>query len=147
MRTTSRTAAPRGEVIRPTRSRQHGKRLLARGIEQALGFQALLQLLEGELQRAETDRLDVLDVNLVLAARFVDADGAAHGDVQAVLGAKLQAHELIAEADAANLRAGVLEREVEMAGLRGVGVGDFALDGNVGELAARAGRECARSDR
>ncbi len=32
---------------------------------------------------------------------------------------------------------GVLEREIEMAGLGGVGVGDFALDENVGELAGQ----------
>ncbi len=41
---------------------QHGQRLFARGIEEAFGVQALFQLLEGQLQRAEADRLDVLDV-------------------------------------------------------------------------------------
>ena len=131
----SRTAAPRGEVIRPTHCGKHGKRLLARGIEEALGVQALFQLIEGELQRAEADRLDVLDIKLIFAAGFVDADGAAHGDVQAVLGTEFQAGKLGAETDAANLRAIILEREIEMAGLGGVRVGHFALDENVGKLA------------
>ena len=36
------------------------QRLFARRIEQALFEQAFFQLLEGELQRAEADRLDVL---------------------------------------------------------------------------------------
>jgi hypothetical protein len=57
------------------------QRLFAVGGEQAFGLKALLELLEGQLQSAEADRLDVLDVNLVFAARFVNADGAAHGDV------------------------------------------------------------------
>ena len=130
----SRTAAPRGEVIRPIALRQHRQRLLALRIEQALGLQALLQLLESELQRAQTHRLDVFHVNLIFAARLVHADRAAHGDVQAILGPKFHPHELIAEAHASNLRASVLQREVEMARLRGVRIGHFAFDGNIGEL-------------
>src|SRR4029077_16939375 len=41
------------------------ERVFSRGREQALRFEAFLQLLEGELQRAETNGLDILDVNLV----------------------------------------------------------------------------------
>ena len=115
---------------------QHGKGLLALDAEQAFGVQALFQLLEGELERAETDRLDVLDVDLILAALLVDADGAAYGDVQAVFRAEFEAHQLGAKADAADLRAGVLEREVEMAGLGRVGVGNFALDEDSAELSS-----------
>ena len=108
-------------------------------------------MLEGKLQGAEAHWLDVLDVNLIFAARLIDADGAAHGDVEAVLGAKLQALQLGAETDAANLRARILEREVQMAGLRGVGVGDFALDGDVGKFAGEqvadaAGKVADRPD-
>ena len=117
------------------RARQHGQGLLALGIEQALFFETALELLEGQLQRAASDRFEMLDVDLIFAARFVHADGAAHGDVQAVLGAEFQAQQLLAEADAANLRFGVLQREVAVAGLRGVGVGDFAFHLDVGEFA------------
>ena len=134
-------AARRGDQTHALR--KHGKRFFSLGVEQALGLEALFQLLEGKLQGAQADRLDVLDVKLIFAARFVDADGAAHGDVQAVFGAKLEARKLGAKADAANLRAIILEREVKMAGLRGVRVGDFALDEDVGELAGEHDRECA----
>ncbi len=133
----SRTAAPLGEVIEADALREHRKRLFARGIEEALGVQALFQLIEGQLQRAEADRLNVLDIKLIFAAGFVDADGAAHGDVQAILGAEFQAGQLGAETDAANLGARILEREIEMAGLGGVGVGHFALDEDVGKLAGQ----------
>ncbi len=75
----NRSAAWRRD--QPDAVRQKRQRLLAVGSEKAFGFEALLELLEGELQRAEADGLDVLDVNLVFAARFVNADGAAHGDV------------------------------------------------------------------
>src|SRR2546430_3333537 len=57
--------------------------------------------------------------------------------MQAVFGTKFQPGELCAKADATNLRVIVLEREVEMARLRGVGVGDFSFDENVGELACQ----------
>ena len=70
-------------------AREHRQRLFSLGGKQAFGFQAFFQLVEGELQRAQADRLDVLDVNLIFAAGFVDADGTAYGDVQAVLGAEL----------------------------------------------------------
>ncbi len=111
------------------------QRLLAAGGEEAFGFEALLELLEGELQSTESDRFDVLDIDLVFAARFVDADGAAHGDVQAVFGAELHGAELILEADAADLGALVFERAIDVAGLRFVAVGDFARDPDVGEVA------------
>ena len=131
----SRTAAPLRRGDKADALGKHGKRFLARGIEEALGVQALFQLIEGELQRAEADRLDVFDIKLIFAAGFVDADGAAHGDVQAVLGTEFQAGKLGAETDAANLRAIILEREIEMAGLGGVRIGHFALDEDVGKLA------------
>ena len=48
-------------------ARQHGQRPLARGVEQALLLELLLQLLEGLLQRALAERLQHLDRELVLA--------------------------------------------------------------------------------
>ena len=94
---------------------EHGQRLFALGSKESFGFEAFLQLLEGELQRAEAYRLDILDVDLVFAACFIDADRAANGDVQAVLGAELDAALLLFEENAADLGAVVLEREVDMA--------------------------------
>ena len=128
MRTTSRTAAPLGEVIRPMRLGSSGSGFLRAAIEQAFGFEAFLQLLKGQLQRAASDGLEILDVNLIFAARFVNADRAAHGHLQAVFGTELDAALLLLEENAADLRAIVFQSEVEVAGLRFAAVGDFAFD-------------------
>ena len=114
-------------------ARQDRQRLFARFVEEALFLQLLFKLLEGELERAESDRLDVRDVNLIFAAQFVDAERAAHGDVQAVLGAELQGASLVAETDAANLRARIFQGEVEMSRLRRAVIRDFAFDPDVAE--------------
>ena len=53
------------------------QRPLARVVEQAFGLEPLLELLEGELQRAEPMRLHVLADELIFALRFIDADAAA----------------------------------------------------------------------
>ena len=63
---------------------------LARRIEQAFGRQLLLQLFEGELQRAVALRLDGFHQKLILAARFVDIDVAARQDRHAVLRLEFQ---------------------------------------------------------
>ena len=61
----------------PIFRRQRRQRPLARRLEQPLGLQPLLQLLECELQRAEAVRLQVIADDLVLALRLVDAEPAA----------------------------------------------------------------------
>ncbi len=85
-------------------ARQHRQRLFARRIEEPFFEQAFFQLLERQLQRAEPDRLDIGDVNLIFAARVVDAERAAHRDVQSVFRFEFHPAHLIAKADAANLR-------------------------------------------
>ncbi len=64
-------------------ARQRRQRPLARGVEQPLGLQALLELIEGELERAESLRLQVLADQLVLALRLVDRDLSTRDDAQA----------------------------------------------------------------
>ena len=140
MRTTSRTAAPLGEVIRPMQRGSTGSGFFALLRKQTFGVEAFLQLLEGQLQRAEADRLDAFDINLIFAARFVDADGAAHGDVQAVFRAELHGAQLRFEADAANLRAFIFQRAVDVAGLRFAAIGNFALHQDVGEIFGQRSR-------
>src|SRR6266403_2330519 len=103
--------------------------------EEAFGLEAFLELLKRELQGAKADRLDVLNVNLVFAARFIDADGAAHGDVQTVFGAELHGAELILEANALYLRALVFQSAIDVAGLGFVAIGDFASDPDIGKVA------------
>jgi len=84
---------------------------------------------------------------LILAALLVHAEGAAHGDLQAVFGAEPGAALLLFEENAADLGAIILQGEVEVAGLGFAAVGDFALNKDVGEVpgeqVANAGGEFA----
>ena len=93
-------------------TRQHRQRLLARFVEKPFDFQALLELLKRKLQRAQPRRLDVLDVNLIFAARLIHADRSAHNQLQPVLGPEFQPHGLRPEADALHRRLGILEGEI-----------------------------------
>ena len=121
-----------------------GSGFLRAYVEKPLGVEALLELLERQLQRAHSRRLDVLDVNLVLAARLVHADRSAHDQLQSVLGPEFQPHRLRAKAHAAHLRLRVLEREIEMPGLRGTIVGNFALDPQIRELRGQHAADARR---
>ena len=113
-------------------ARQRGKRALARGVEEPFGLQPPLQLIEGELQRAEPMRLHVLADDLVFALRLVHADAPPHDDVQAVLGLELQRADVRLEHHRLDLRAGILQREIEMAGVPEPAVGNFCLDPDLG---------------
>ncbi len=100
----SRTAAPSSEVTTPILRGSDGQRPLAPRVEQPLGREPLLELIEGELQRAEPFRLQVLADDLVLALRVVDADAAARDDAQAVLRLEAQVAQRRAEHHALDLR-------------------------------------------
>src|SRR5439155_7025696 len=110
------------------------QRFSARGIEKSFGFEAFFQLLEGKLQCALPHQVNFLDVNLIFAALFVDADGTAHGNLQTVFGAELDAALLLLEINATDLGAVVLQGEIDVAGLGCAAVGDFALHADVGEI-------------
>ena len=69
-------------------ARKCRQRALARGVEKAFGFESLLELLEGELERAGANGLKGFGHELHLAALVVDADPAASEDVLAVFGRK-----------------------------------------------------------
>jgi len=77
--------------------RKQGQRLLAIGVEEAFGLEPLLELLEGKLQRSSADRLHGFGYQLQLAALLIDADAAAHQDVQSILGPEAEKHGLAAE--------------------------------------------------
>ena len=51
--------------------------------------------------------------------------------MQAVVRTEFQQASLVAKADTADLRARILESEVEVAGLRGAEVGDFTFDPDI----------------
>ena len=67
-------AAPLGEVTMPMRRGSAAAARLRAGVEEALGLQPRLQLLERQLQRAEPLRLQHLEDQLVLAALGVDLE-------------------------------------------------------------------------
>ena len=115
-------------------ARECGQRALARGVEEAFGLEAFLELLKGELERAGANGLQGFGDELHLAALVVDADAAASEDVLAVFRAEAEQRGLAAEEDDGKLGVGVLQGEVNVAGGRGAQVGDFALDPNVGVL-------------
>ena len=79
----SRSAAPSSDDDDPDLARQRGQRPLALPSEEALGLQLLLQLFEGELQRAEPLRLQMFADDLVFALGVVDAEPSAGNDVEA----------------------------------------------------------------
>jgi len=128
-------------------ARECRQRALAVGVEQALGEQAGLELLEGELERAGAARLQGLGDELQLAAGLVDGDAAAREDSEAVLRAKAEQVGLLAKEHNLELGIAVFEREVDVAGGCGTAVGDLATDPDVLvlllDLAANAGDEVA----
>ena len=97
-----RGAVERGDDADP--ARQGGKRTFAAGIEQPLVLQPGLQLFEGELQRAESLRLEMLADQLIFALRLVDRDAPAGDDLQSVGRLELQIAQRRAEDDALDLR-------------------------------------------
>ncbi len=102
------------------------------GVEEALGFELVAELLVGKLQSAGAAGLDGFCDQLQLAARLVDRDAAANEDSQSVLRTKAEKLGLAAEEDDGKLRIAVLEREVDVAGGGWAAVGDLARDPEVG---------------
>ena len=115
----------------PDRARKHGQRLLALGVEEALGLEPFFQLLECKLQRTRADRLHGFCDELHLAALLIDADAAAHQHVQAIFRPEAEKHCLAPEKYDGQLRLGVFQREVNMAGRGGTVIRNLALHPNV----------------
>src|SRR5579864_4136230 len=118
----------------PDASRQPRQGLLTLRIKKSFGCERLLQLLERKLQRPQSHRLDMRNVNLIFAPWLVDANRSAHCDVQSILGAEFQAAHLIAKAHTADLRLFVLQREIQMPRLRRAKIRDFTLDPQVAKF-------------
>jgi hypothetical protein len=85
---TSRSAAAAGDGDDADRARESRQRLLVRRVEQALGLQPRLELLERLEERAAARLAHLLDHELVAAARLVERHARAHLDLHAVLGRK-----------------------------------------------------------
>ena len=89
-----------------------GSGALAGGVEEPLGLEPALELLEGELERAHALGLEQLDHQLVFPAREVHVEAAEGQHLHAVL--RLEGHAAAAPAEehAAELGGVVLQREV-----------------------------------
>ena len=125
-------AAGRGDDSDAPREARQGP--LARGGEQALGGQLLLELLEGQLQRAEALRFERFHHKLVFAARFVDVDAAARQHRQPVARLELPVAVRGAEGHAAQLRVAILEGEIVVAAGGQFDPGDLAGNPDIPEL-------------
>ncbi len=129
--------ADRGAVERRDNAdlaRQRRQRPLARRIEQPFVLQALLQLIEGQLPRAQPVRLQVLADELILAFGLVDRHPPARDDAQAVGRLELEVAQCGSENDRANLRGAVLEREIQVSRVPHAAVRQLALDPDLEEL-------------
>ena len=84
----SRTTAPVGEVTTAIRRGSRGIGRLRAGVEEPLGLEPRLELLEGELERSAAHRLDREGLDLELALRRVEVERAAHDDLEAGLEAE-----------------------------------------------------------
>ena len=112
-------------------ARQGGQRPFAGLLEQALRVELLLQLLERELQCAKAVRLDVLALELIFALRLIDAKPPPCDDVEPVLERELEVANRRTEHHATNLRCFILQREVGVARVPDLAVGDLTLDPDV----------------
>ena len=90
-----------------------GSGCLCCGVEQALGRQLLLELLEAAPQRAFAGLLEVLDHHLEVAARLVQADPAAGQHLRAVLDREAHQQVALAEHRAAHLGAASLSEKYQ----------------------------------
>jgi hypothetical protein len=126
--TTSRSAAPSIDVTIPMRRGSTGSRRFRAASKSPSASSRVFKLLEGQLQGAEAERLHLLADDLVLALGLVDAQAAAHEHARAVLRPEAQLPRRRSEHDAAQLRALVLEGEVEVPALIDTAVAEFAFD-------------------
>ena len=115
------------------RRRARRQRPLAGRVEQALLGQLRLERLEPERQVAEARRLDRLDVELERALRLEQVDPAVDDDPEAGLGLERRADPLVAEPDALERAAVVLEAEVGVARGADRHPADLALDPDVAQ--------------
>ena len=125
-------AGRRGDDADPLR--QEGEELLARGVEQALGGELLLALLEERHERAEPRRLERLDHDLVFRPAGIGRQPAGDEDFEPFLGLETHAGERALKDHRLDLGAFVLEREIAVAGrLRPAIAGDFPAHAHVAE--------------
>src|SRR5207253_2116149 len=87
------------------------------------------------LKRTDALRLDLLDLQLILAARHVDDDPASNNDLHAVLQIEPQPKRDAAIDDGVKLAAGVLELQIQMSGRRPRQIRHLSHDHNAVRIA------------
>ena len=144
-----RRAGRTGDKRDPPRKRRQAA--LAGRIEQPFGGQLFAELAQCELERTDALRLELVDDQLVAAARRIHVEVAAAEDVEPVGQFELELRRRAAPHHGADLGQVVLEREVAVARLRPREVGDFAGDPHRRETAFEqvldAGRELGDGER
>ena len=123
---TSRIAAPVGDVTRPMRCGYFGSGRFRSGANKPFRRELLLEFLKRDLQRADALQFHRADDELVLPARLINRHVALQQNLLAVRQQFAMRNFLAAEQHAAQLRRRVLEREINVAGRLRAQVGDFA---------------------
>ena len=132
---------------RPGRAGDHGdgrrslrQRALPRAIEQPFRGKPGLERLELQREVAEAGRLKVGDIQLVHALGIEDVDAAVSDNPQPGLRLERRCQPVVAEPDAAQLAAVVLEREVAVPGRGDRHPADLAFDPHVPQSIVSADR-------
>lgn len=127
----SRRAAPVGRSDEADAARPGRQRSFALFGEQALGPKFVFERQEPAEEQSFAGRPQGVNVQLVLAARFVDAEAAVRLDRLAVARREDQLGRRPAPHHAAQFRAGILEGEVQVPRRRARQVRDLAFDPQV----------------
>ncbi len=122
------------------RRRPRRQRALPALVEQPFSGKAGLERLEPQGQVAEPGRLDRIDVELERALRLEQVDPAVGDHAQPGLRLERRVEPVIAEPDALELVALVLEREVGVSGRRDGDPPDLPLDPQVGQARIASNR-------
>ncbi len=125
--------APLGLVTTPMTAGRTGSGRFRAGLEQALRRELRLERLEPDGEIAEAGGLDGTHVELVHAARLEDVESPMGHDSQTDPGVERRGHPVVAEPDARQLAAVVLEAEVAVPGARDRHPADLALDPDVAQ--------------
>ncbi len=102
--------------------------------KKALGGEFLFEFFKRSLERANALRFDGQDVELVWAAGFIDGQFAFENHLAAILQRLPAGDRIIAKNNATDLRKGVLEREINMAGVLRAAIGNLAADPKLGKM-------------
>ena len=117
---------------------------LARGIETTFGGEHVAAAFEFGFERADARRFNLVEDELVVAARLVEGGAAMHAHREAVgklARGQAEAVTVALEQRAGDLRRVVLEGEVNMPGGGAAQIADFALDPNIAVIAFELGAD------